>query len=141
MTANERGMTLVELLVAVFIIMVGLVAIGSGFQIATVGVAIGQQQTIATFLAEQRLESMRAFAVSTSGTQGFPNLTATNFPAAEAYGTIANYSTYRRETTITTPTGTTKRVTVSVFWRPVAVSSTANAERSVTVSTLLTSRE
>lgn len=141
MTRDQRGMTLVELLVAVAIITVGLVAIGAGFQIATVGVAVGQQQTTATFLAEQRLESIRSYLVSSSGTQGFANVTNTNFPAAEAYGTIANYATYRRDTTITNPTATTKRVTVSVFWRTVAVSSTANPERNVTVSALLTSRE
>lgn len=141
MIRDQRGMTLVELLVAVAIIMVGLVAIGGGFQIATVGVAVGQQQTVATFLAEQRLESIRSYLVSTSGTQGFANITSANFAAAEAYGTIANYSTYRRSTTITNPTATTKRVTVEVFWRPVAVSSTTNPERSVTVSALLTARE
>ena len=137
---NQRGMTLVELLVAVFIITVGLVAIGSGFQLATSGVAAGQQQTTATFLAEQRLESIKSFAVSTNSGQGLANVTSTNFPAAEAYGTIANYTTYRRTTTITSPTGTTKRVTVEVYWRPVAVSSTANAERNVTVSVMLSSR-
>jgi prepilin-type N-terminal cleavage/methylation domain-containing protein len=140
-SVNERGMTLVELLVAVFIITVGLVAIGAGFQIATVGVAVGQQQTTATLLAEQRLESIRSYLMSSSGTQGFANITSTNFAAAEAYGSIANYTTYRRSTTITDPTATTKRVTVEVFWRPVAVSSTTNAERSVVVSALLSSRE
>jgi hypothetical protein len=31
-------------------------------------------------------------------------------------------------------------VTVTVFWRPVAVSSTANAERSVSASVMLTTR-
>ena len=138
--SNQRGMTLVELLVAVFIITTGLVAIGAGFQIATSGVAAGQQQTTATFLAEQRLESIKSYGVSTNGTQGFANITSTNFPATEAYGTITNYTTYRRTTTITSPTATTKRITVSVFWRPVAVSSTTNPERSVTVSVMLTSR-
>jgi prepilin-type N-terminal cleavage/methylation domain-containing protein len=139
--SNQRGMTLVELLVAVFIITVGLVAIGAGFQIATSGVAAGQQQTTATYLAEQHLESMKSFAVSSNGSQGFANVTSTNFAATEGYGTITNYATYRRTTTITDPTATTKRITVSVFWRPVAVSATANPERNVTVSVMLTSRE
>ena len=140
MIANERGMTLVELLVAAFIITVGLVAIGGGFQIATSGVATGQQQTIATLLAEQRLEAIKAFAVSTAGGQGFANVTSTNFAATEDYGAITNYTTYRRTTTITNPTTSTKRITVSVFWRPVAVSGTTNAERDVTVSVVLASR-
>ena len=140
MTPNQRGMTLVEVLIAVFIITIGLVAIGAGFQIATSGVAAGQQQTTATFLAEQRLEDIKAFALSSDGTQGWSNVTSTNFAATEDYGSIANYATYKRTTTISTPTSTTKRVTVSVFWRPVAVSRTANAERSITVSAVYTTR-
>lgn len=142
MIANERGMTIVEILVAAVIITVGLVAVATGMQIATAGVATGQQHTTATFLAEQRLEDMKAFAVSNAPGQGWANVTTASFPAAEAYGTIPTYATYRRTTTIVTPAGfpTQKVVTVSVLWMPVAVAG-QNAERSVTVSALLTSRD
>jgi prepilin-type N-terminal cleavage/methylation domain-containing protein len=139
MMTNERGMTLVEVMVAVTIITIGLTAIATGMQVATSGVAQGQQQTTAVFLAEQHLEDVKAFALSTNTTQGWTNVTSANFPATEAYGTIANFSTYRRTTTITTPTATTKRVSVSVFWKPVGVS-TLSGERNVTVSTVLASR-
>lgn len=139
MITNQRGMTMVEVLIAVFVITVGLVAVATGMQLATSGVAVGQQQTTAAFLAEQRLEDVKAFLVSSSISQGFANITITNFPA-EAYNSISGYPNYRRTTTITNPTATTKRVTVSVFWFPVGVSRTANAERDVTVSVLLTSR-
>ena len=139
MIANQRGMTLVEILIAVAIIVTGLVGVMTGMQLATSGVATGQQQTTATFLAEQRMEDLRAFALSANAAQGWTNVTAANF-ADEAYGSLANYTTYRRTTTITNPTVTTKVVVVSVFWRPVAVSGTANAERSVTVRTVLASR-
>jgi len=136
---NQRGMTIVEVLVAVFIITIGLVAIATGMQIATSGVATGQQQTTAAFLAEQRLEVIKAFALSTGSGQGWANVSSTAFPA-EAYNSITSYPTYRRSTTITSPTATTKRITVDVFWFPVGVSSTTNAERSVTVSVVLTPR-
>ena len=136
---DQRGMTLVEILVAAFVITMGLVAVATGMQLATAGVAAGQQQTTASFLAEQRLEDVKSFAVSLNSTQGWANVTSTNFPANEAYGTITNYPSYRRDTTITTPTATTKRVTVSVFWLPVGVAD-QNAERSVTFSLLLASR-
>jgi prepilin-type N-terminal cleavage/methylation domain-containing protein len=139
-SGNARGMTLVEVLVAVFVITIGLVAVATGMQLATSGVAIGQQQTTAVFLLGQRIENVKAFAVSTGPNQGWANVTSANFAAEEAYGTIPNYGTYRRTTTIANPTATTKRVTVSVFWIPVAVSSTANAERSVTASIVLASR-
>ena len=139
MMRDQRGMTLVEILVAAFVITMGLVAVATGMQLATSGVAAGQQQTTASFLAEQRLEDIKSFAVSLNSTQGWVNVTSTNFPASEAYGTITTYPSYRRDTTITTPTATTKRVTVSVFWLPVGVAD-QNAERSVTFSVLLASR-
>lgn len=137
---SERGMTIVEILVAVFIITIGLVAVATGMQLATAGVAAGQQQTTAAFLAEERLEDIKAFALgSASVNQGWTNVTAANF-GNEAYGTIANYSRYRRTTVITDSTVTTKRIDVSVFWVPVGVAS-SNSERSVTFSVVLTSRE
>jgi hypothetical protein len=109
--------------------------------LATSGVATGQQQTTATFLAEQRLEDMKTFAVSPAAGQGWPNLTSASFAGDEAYGTIASHPTYRRSTTIVTPAGSTtqKLVTVSVSWTPVSVAG-RNAERNVTLSSLLTAR-
>jgi prepilin-type N-terminal cleavage/methylation domain-containing protein len=149
--ANERGLTLIELMVAVFIITVGLVAVATGMQIATAGVTEGQQMSTATFLAEQRLEDIKSFALSTGSTQGWSNVNSTNFPATEAYGTITantgtgngggtSYAAYRRTTTINNSTSTTKTVTVEVFFVPVSVSSTTNAERSVIVTTVVASR-
>ena len=85
------------------------------------------------------MEDVRAFALSTNAGQGWANVVTANFPA-EAYGSIANYGNYRRTTTITTPTATTKLVVVSVFWIPVGVSASASAERSVIVRTVLASR-
>jgi prepilin-type N-terminal cleavage/methylation domain-containing protein len=61
---REDGFTLVELLVATVIILVGLTAVASGFQLATSGVAVGRTQTVAAFLAEQRIEQLKAVAVS-----------------------------------------------------------------------------
>jgi prepilin-type N-terminal cleavage/methylation domain-containing protein len=135
---NQRGMTLVEVLVAVAVITVGLTAVATGMQLATGGVAAGQQETTAVFLAEQRLEDIKAFALSTAAGQGFTNITSANFPA-EAYGAIANCTGYRRTVTITDPSATVKRVTVDVFYLPVAVAST-NTERQVSLSTALRTR-
>jgi prepilin-type N-terminal cleavage/methylation domain-containing protein len=137
MMHNERGLTLVEILVAVVIITVGLTAIATGFQLATSGVNQGQQETTAAFLAEQRLEDIKAFALSTNAAQGFANVTGANFPAE---GTIAEHNGYRRTTTITDPTATTKVVVINVFYLPVGVSATANSERQVSLSTVLRQR-
>jgi prepilin-type N-terminal cleavage/methylation domain-containing protein len=138
MTANARGMTIIEVLVAVVIITTGLIAVATGMQLATGGVALGQQETMAVFLAEQRMEDIKAFALSTAAAQGFANVTSASFPN-EGYGTIASYNGYRRTVTITNPSATTKRVTVDVFYQPVAVASESQ-ERQVSVSTLLRQR-
>jgi prepilin-type N-terminal cleavage/methylation domain-containing protein len=140
MIVNERGMTLVEVLVAVTIITIGLTAIATGMQVATSGINAGQQETTAAFLAEQKLEDIKAFALSTNAAQGFANVTAANFPV-EAYGTISGgYGGYRRTTAVTDPSATMKVVAVSVFYVPVGVSQSANAERQVSVTTVLRNR-
>jgi prepilin-type N-terminal cleavage/methylation domain-containing protein len=140
MIRNERGLTLIECLVALAIITIGLTAIATGMQLATSGVTTGQQETTATFLAEQQIEDIKAFALSTAATQGFANVTAANFPA-EGYGSIAGgYNKYRRTTTIASPSATTRLVTVNVFYIPVGISHSASSERQVTLSTLLRER-
>ena len=57
--ANQRGMTLVEILLAVFIISVGLVALSSAIPLAAYGIQEGNQLSTATFLANQRMEQVR----------------------------------------------------------------------------------
>ena len=142
MIANPRGMTLTEVLIAIFIITIGLVAVAMGMQLATVNINVGQQETTATFLAEWKLEDIKGFALSSLGTQGFSNVTSANFPV-EGYGTITingtSYNGYRRTTTITNPSTTTKVVVVNVFYTPGGVAAT-NAERQVALSTVLTQR-
>lgn len=131
---GREGFTLIEVLLAAAVIAIAMVAVGGGLSYGLAGIEAGKQQTTATFLAEQRLEQVRAAT--------YPNVTAANFPA-EGYGTIANAPTYRRAVTITdNPAGVanTKRVEVSVFYRPVMAFGVLTAEREVRLSTLVTDR-
>ena len=140
-SGDERGLTVAEVLVATAIITVGLIAVATAFPSAMSGIETGKQQSTATFLAEQQLENLRTSAVND------PTLTSATFnlgTTTEAYGSIANgYTKYQRVTTIAAgPTVTTKRVTVSVSYRPsVTVSSTSNPERTVALATVLSTRE
>ncbi len=59
LVTNQRGMTLAEILIAVVIIGVGLVALSSAIPLAAYGIQEGNQLSTATFLANQRLEQIR----------------------------------------------------------------------------------
>jgi len=137
---NERGFTLGEVLVATLLLSIGVVAVVTGFQYATSGVATGKGETTATLLAEARLEELKALAL-----MDWTNATLNAGATTEVYGSIADAPLYRRVTAITTSPGGTctancKLVQVTVFYRPVTVRGQLDQERRVDVATLLVSR-
>jgi Tfp pilus assembly protein PilV len=76
---SESGITLVEILIALTIITVGLVGLAAVVPISSYGLQEGNQVSTATFLAEQRLEQLKAASwtaapaadcIGTSGTSG-----------------------------------------------------------------------
>jgi prepilin-type N-terminal cleavage/methylation domain-containing protein len=147
-SGSQAGFTLAELLAAVFVISLGLVAVGAGFATAIQGVETSRQQTTATFLAEQRLEQVHATALGNSlvACMGFANITPACFPD-QAYASIANAPGYRSHVTITdcpalacVPAGTVSRklIQVDVFYRPIMAMGVFATERSVRLSTLIT---
>lgn len=100
-SGSQAGFTLAELLAAVFVISLGLVAVGAGFVTAIQGVETSRQQTTATFLAEERLEQIRATALGNwlVACMGFANITPGCIPE-QAYGAIPNAPGYRTHVTI-----------------------------------------
>lgn len=132
--ASPPGLTLLEVLFAISLLTVGLLAVAVAFPVGVSGVEQGRQQTTALFLAEQRLEQAKA--------TDFTAITAANFPA-EALGTIAGFPRYRRAVTITNSPGgvaNTLRIDVSVFYRPVMSFGVLASEREVRLSTLIAER-
>jgi prepilin-type N-terminal cleavage/methylation domain-containing protein len=57
--SNQRGMTLAEVMVALPIITIGLLALLSAIPLSTYAIQDGSQTSTATFLANQRLEQVR----------------------------------------------------------------------------------
>jgi prepilin-type N-terminal cleavage/methylation domain-containing protein len=167
--SGERGFTLAEVLVAVVVILVGLVAIASGFQFGTSGVATGRGETTAVFLAEQRLEQIKTVAM-TNYYGGWPtgpslngvapnNVTtefcqATNIGATSSncQATALSGTSYTRVTTVTDNPGGTgcdgagiparvcKRIRVSVTYRPVTSQGDGSQTRSVDLFAIVTPR-
>jgi Tfp pilus assembly protein PilV len=137
---NDAGFTLGEVLVAICILLLGLAAVVTGFQYAASGIAAGKGETTATFLAEQRLEHLRALALTDWSSPGLTAGTTT-----EDYGSIPGASHYRRVTSIADAPGGTcaascKVVRVTVLYRPVTGRGHADQEREVDVVTLLVAR-
>ena len=162
MRAPEGGFTLAEVLVATFIIVVGLVAVATGFQFATAGVATGRGETVAIFLAEQRVEQLKGAALTdftaavlNTGTTT-ENCQATNIGATTTNcqaAAITGVASYQRDTTITdSGNGTTcgnvpaappilcKRIQVRVTYRPVTSRGDVSQQRMVDVYTMLVPR-
>lgn len=139
--SGEAGLTLVEVVVALGILAVGVAALLSTFPLALSGVEAGHQSSTALFLAVQRLEEVKAFALSPEPARGFANLIAATFPD-EAYATIAGYAAYRRRVSIVDAPAVagTKMVQVTVSYRPMTDVGRAAGESAVSVSTLIASR-
>jgi prepilin-type N-terminal cleavage/methylation domain-containing protein len=140
---GQAGFTVAELLAAVVIIGIGLFAVAAGFATAIQGVETGRQQSIASFLAEQRMEQVKAAALGDplNACQGFANLTTACFPA-QAYGTILNAPGFRSvvafsDQVVVGGIVSLRRVDVQVLYAPTVAWGVLNTqERSVLISTL-----
>ena len=147
---NQAGMTLAEVLVATFLIAIGLMALLAAAPLGIGGMETGRQQSTAIYLAQDKMERIKSWSLSISPNpvqQGFGTIlpAGTCFAAGqgacatENYGTIAGYPGYRRVVTVLADPGspaTRTRVTVQVFYTPRG-DNVQTAERQVTVSTVL----
>lgn len=158
----ERGFTLTEVLVATFVIVIGLVAVATGFQFATAGVATGRGETIAIFLAEQRIEQLKGAAMTSFTGAALDSGVTTEFCQATNIGAtttncqagaITGGASYQRVTTIVdSGNGTTcgnapaappilcKRIHVRVTYNPVTSRGDVSQQRMVDVFTMLVPR-
>ena len=147
---EESGLTLVEILVAVALIMIGLVALMQWFPLGTQGMDTGKKQSTGVFLAEQQLEQIKAWALSTTAPQGWANLPPTppgcnpcnvaNTPfVTQAFNAIPGYPEYSRTVILAAgPTVTTRLVRVQVgFRRTTEVGSFQGAANQVELATVI----
>ena len=130
--SDQRGLSLPEVLIAAVIVTVGLTAIASGFQYALSGVEVGKKQSTAVFLAEQKLEQIKADAMTNFASMGPYN--------AEDYGSLTGYPSHRRTVTVTAATASTKVVSVSVFYQLQGSYGVALQEREMRLDAIVAQR-
>jgi prepilin-type N-terminal cleavage/methylation domain-containing protein len=103
-----NGFTLIEILIATVIITI----VSLGATTLSVGIMRGnsfsKRLTTATTLAQDRLEDVKRLGYANVGTAA----------VTQNYGTIANFSGYKRVVTVTndTPAAKMKTVNVIVYW-------------------------
>ena len=139
---------------ATALLAVGLLAIVTGFQYATSGVETARGETAAVFLAEQRIEELRAQAVSDfSAAVLTPGTTTDHCQPGPIAGNASNCAdtpgarpAYIRSTTITDVTAGTgcpatpvacKEIEVRVSYRPVSSTGALDQVRTVHLVTVL----
>jgi Tfp pilus assembly protein PilV len=142
---DEAGFLLVEVLVAIALIMIGLVAVMQSYPLGVLGMDSGRRQSTGIFLAEQRLEQIKAWASSTAGGQGYASITNGNPTLAaccqaEGYNAISGYTRFRRQVNVNNgPTANTKNIQVQVFYQPLTAQGLSSAETQVQVAILIVS--
>lgn len=153
---NSAGLTLVEVVIALGVITVGLLALIAAMPLSTSLIGKSSRQTTAAFLAQQRLEQIKnakwSFApaadclgVSASDTAAPVTATWANCPGAapggfvtypdEGLNTMAGYPHYERRVRIRNcevatcgmATATLRRVTVTVSFASMTGVGTLNA--------------
>jgi len=87
---NQRGFTLVEVLMAVIVLGVGVTALVGSSAMVTRMVGRGKSETIAAQVANERIETLRALAFSTA-----PHCTAPGFASG---GPVTTYGARERWT-------------------------------------------
>lgn len=143
---DQSGFTLAEILVAVAIILIGLVAVMQWFPLGTAGVETGRRQSTAVFLAEQKIEQIKAWSLSAAAGQGFAAVTAGGgcFTAPggpcrdDAFNSIPAYLDYSRTVIVQDgPTPTTRLVRVQVAYRRVTTQGVFTGGTQVDMATLI----
>jgi prepilin-type N-terminal cleavage/methylation domain-containing protein len=140
----DAGFTLAEILAAAAVVAVGLVGTAAAFQHALAGIEGGRAETIAAFLAEEKLEHLKAAAVADWAHASLVPGTTTEFCQPGGPCRLApSPLSYRRTTAITRADGCAldcRVVQVSVFYRTSSGDGHLAHERRVDVMTLFTPR-
>jgi prepilin-type N-terminal cleavage/methylation domain-containing protein len=125
---SERGLTLVEVLIAIVVMTTGILALGRLIPAATSGTLSDRILTQANAYSQEKVEDLQVLTWSD------PSLTDGRHPAAsnEVLGVTGQWQRYYQVTTLAAPLDNLKNITVTVSWthgRPESVTATTYVRR------------
>ncbi len=108
--ARNSGLSLLEVLIALALVSVALLALSNLSTVAVKGIAVAKKLTIGTMLAQEKLEDLR--------NGGYEPFQARNVTHVEDYGSFPGYPIFKRTTTSkpNVPGQHMQTVTVMVHW-------------------------
>jgi len=130
--SGENGFAILEVLIAVSIFAIGLLAVAALQITAFRGNRVGDELTKATMLAQMQVEALKGADFSTAAL-AVGNYVDANNPIDE---TGAAGGRFTRTWTIADNTAFSRLVTVTVGWTTMGVAGTGGGSRSVVMSTL-----
>lgn len=124
---SERGMTLVEAMVALIVLSLGILAIGQLFPAGTRGQVSDRMLTQANYYAQQKVEDLTILSWTDAALTGGRHPSGTT---NEPLGSNGQWQRFYQVTTMAAPLDNLKKVTVTVNW-------TVQGPRSVAATTYL----
>src|SRR5262245_26441488 len=121
----ERGASMVELMVALVVLALGILAVGQLFPAGTRSQTRGKMQTSANLYAQQKIEQLRPLGWNDA------DLSLGRHPGGSATEALGDHGTWQRFYNVeqmTDPLQDLKKITVTVSW-------TYSGPRSVTATT------
>ena len=108
---DNKGFTLIEIMIAIFILVVALLGLISVTVMVIKGNSFSKTMTTATTLAKDKMEEMKNL--------GYSGTSSSDITTTEGYNSITNYPTYKRDTKIdvASPAAGMKTIEVKVEWK------------------------
>ena len=143
---DRDGFTLAEILAAMAVITVGLLAMAGALSHGLSGIETGRGESAAVFLAEDKLEQLRAIALVDWGNPALQPGTTVEYcwPSGSECAATPTADSLRRTTLITGGDATCsprcRVLSVSVFYRAITALGQLDQERRVDLHTMVVSR-
>ena len=112
---NERGVTLIEVMVAMMLLTVAFVALAASFPYAMFGVVAGGFQTTATLLSQQSIDRARNTLYTDLPSLSTPSGTSSCGGGTGTFVIVAGYDGFKRCVDVQTGTSTTTVTVVTRF--------------------------